>query len=123
MRVVNVEAKLAQVREHWKPHVVGSVNESHVKVVKLAGEFVWHRHDNEDEMFFVMRGTLRMRIREAGVETEEVIAPGEFIIIPRGTDHLPVADDEVHVLLFEPQTTVNTGNAGGPRTLTDLPRI
>ncbi len=123
MRVVNLDKKLALIHDHWKPHVVGAVNDSAVKLVKLSGEFVWHQHEAEDEMFFVVRGTLRMRTREGGREEEHVIRPGEFIIVPRGTDHLPVADGEVHVLLVEPQTTVNTGSAGGPRTVTELPQI
>lgn len=124
MRVVNLENKLAAIHDHWKPHVVGTVNDSAVKLVKFTGDFVWHHHDNEDEMFLVVRGKLRMCTREWGREEEHAVMPGEFIIIPRGVDHLPIADgEEVHVLLFEPQTTVNTGSAGGPRTVTDLPRI
>ena len=123
MDVVNLDNKLALIADYWKPHIVGVVNEALVKLVKFTGDFVWHRHDHEDEMFLVIRGNLRMRTREWGREREDVIAPGEFIIIPRGVDHLPIADEEVHVLLFEPATTVNTGNAGGPRTVTELPRL
>ena len=123
MRVVNLENKLAQITDFWKPHIAGVVNDCLVKLVKFTGDFVWHHHDNEDEMFLVIRGTLRMRTREWGREEEETVAPGEFIVIPRGVDHLPIAEEEVHVLLFEPQTTVNTGHAGGPRTVTDLPHV
>jgi mannose-6-phosphate isomerase-like protein (cupin superfamily) len=124
MRVVNLESKLALIHDHWKPHVVGAVNDSAVKLVKFTGEFVWHHHDNEDEMFLVVRGKMRMRTKEDGAEREHVVMPGEFIIIPRGTEHMPVAEGgEVHVLLFEPETTVNTGSAGGPRTVTELPQI
>jgi mannose-6-phosphate isomerase-like protein (cupin superfamily) len=123
MTVVNLEEKLARIGEYWKPHIVGTVNDCLVKLVKFTGDFIWHRHDSEDEMFLVIRGRLRMRTREWGREEESIIEPGEFIIIPRGTDHLPIADAEVHVLLFEPQTTVNTGNAGGSRTVVDLPRL
>jgi mannose-6-phosphate isomerase-like protein (cupin superfamily) len=123
MRVVNLESKLALINEPWKPHIVGVVNDSAVKLVKFTGEFVWHHHDNEDEMFLVLRGTMRIRTREDGVEREHAVKPGEFIIIPRGTEHCPAADGEVHVLLFEPQTTVNTGSAGGPRTVAVLPTL
>ncbi|HEX9161430.1 MAG TPA: cupin domain-containing protein [Thermoanaerobaculia bacterium] len=123
MNVVNLDSKLALIKDYWKPHIVGTVNDSLVKLVKLTGDFVWHHHDAEDEMFLVIRGTLRMRTRVWGREQEDVVGPGEFIIVPRGVDHLPIADAEVHVLLFEPQTTVNTGSAGGPRTVTELPQL
>ncbi|MGZ4808414.1 MAG: cupin domain-containing protein [Thermoanaerobaculia bacterium] len=123
MKVINVQDKLSLVHEPWKPHVVAQVNDSLVKVVKLRGEFVWHHHAAEDEMFLVVSGTLRMRIREWSEEREETIRPGEFIVIPHGVDHLPIADEEVHVILFEPQSTVNTGSAGGPRTVTELPHV
>jgi len=123
MRVVNLDSKLALIKDYWKPHVVGIVNDSAVKLVKFTGEFVWHHHENEDEMFLVIRGTMRMRTRVDGAEREDLVGPGEFVIIPRRTEHMPVAEGEVHVLLFEPETTVNTGSAGGPRTVTNLPRI
>jgi mannose-6-phosphate isomerase-like protein (cupin superfamily) len=123
MDVINLERKLALIADFWKPHVIGVVNDSLVKLVKFEGDFVWHHHDGEDEMFLVIRGTLRMRTREWGREEEHVVGPGECIIVPRGVDHLPIAGSEVHVLLFEPQTTINTGSAGGPRTVTDLPRL
>jgi mannose-6-phosphate isomerase-like protein (cupin superfamily) len=123
MDVINLGRKLARITDCWKPHIVGTVNDSLVKLVKFEGEFVWHHHANEDEMFLVLHGTLRMRTREWGREEEHTIAVGEFIIVPAGVDHLPIAESEVHVMLFEPQTTLNTGSAGGPRTMTDLPRL
>ena len=121
MRVVNIEAMLERVHEPWKPHSVGQVNDCLVKVVKLDGPFIWHHHENEDEMFLVIRGTLRMHYRDGSGEREELIRPGEFIIVPRGTEHMPVADEEVHLMLFEPATTLNTGSAGGERTVSELP--
>ena len=112
MDKVNLEQKLALFSEHWSPKIVGQVGDCQVKLVKLQGAFVWHAHEREDEMFLVLRGRLRLRLRDRDV----VIEPGEFIIVPRGTEHCPSAEEEVHVLLFEPQSTVNTGDAGGDRT-------
>jgi mannose-6-phosphate isomerase-like protein (cupin superfamily) len=123
MNVVNIDEKLAQIAEPWQPHVVGQVNDSLVKLVKFKGEFVWHHHGAEDEMFLVVRGTLRILVNDWGHLRELVVKPGEFVIIPRTMDHMPIADDEVHVMLFEPQTTLNTGNAGGERTISNLPRL
>ena len=111
--------KLNSFREHWSPKIVGEVNDSHVKLVKLAGEFVWHHHEREDELFLVLKGGLRMKLRDGEVEVNE----GELIIVPRGVEHLPVADEETHVLLFEPKSTVNTGNVQGERTVADPERI
>lgn len=116
---VNLTEKLAQFSEHWKPKIVGEVNDAYVKLVKFKGEFVWHHHENEDEMFLVVQGRLRMKLRDR----EIALNPGEFVIIPRGVEHLPVADDEVHVVLFEPRTTLNTGNVQNERTLPVLERI
>jgi len=112
MQTVNLSEKLALIREYWAPKTVGSVNGFHVKLVKLKGEFVWHAHDAEDELFLVLEGTLRMQLRDC----EVAIRKGEFLVVPHGTEHRPVADDEVHVLLVEPAATVNTGTAGGERT-------
>ena len=109
---INLSEKLAQIEDYWSPKAVGAVNDFHVKLVKLEGEFVWHAHDVEDELFLVLAGTLRMQFRDR----EVLVAPGELIIVPHGTEHRPVADDEVHLLLLEPATTVNTGTAGGART-------
>jgi mannose-6-phosphate isomerase-like protein (cupin superfamily) len=113
MRTISLSEKLAQFSEYWSPRIVGELNDSHVKLVKLKGEFVWHQHENEDELFLVIKGKLLIKLRDGDVTLEE----GEMVIIPRGVEHMPVAEDEVHVLLLEPKTTVNTGNAGGDRTV------
>ena len=115
MDKVNIAQKLGLIDEHWSPRIVGDLNESYVKLVKLSGEFVWHYHDQEDEMFLVIKGRLRMKFRERDV----IVEAGEFIIVPRGVEHLPVAEDEVHIMLFEPKTTVNTGNVESERTAAD----
>ena len=109
---VKLSDKLARFQELWSPKAVGAVNDFHVKLVKLKGEFVWHSHEVEDELFLVLHGRLRMQFRDG----EVVVEPGEFIIVPHQTEHRPVADDEAHVLLLEPRSTVNTGTAGGERT-------
>lgn len=116
---VNVARKLALFSEHWSPKVVGELNGQHVKLVKFQGEFVWHHHDAEDEMFFVVEGRFRMEFRDRSLEIE----PGEFVVVPRGVEHRPVADAEVSVMLFEPASTVNTGSAGGAMTVEELDRI
>lgn len=112
MDKVNLAEKLSLISEPWSPKAVGAVNDFHVKLVKLQGEFVWHSHEVEDELFLVLAGTLRMQLRDR----ELAVGPGEFVIVPHGTEHRPVADREVHVLLLEPKSTVNTGDAGGERT-------
>ena len=112
MQKVNLSGKLALFQDLWSPKAVGTVNDFFVKLVKLQGEFVWHAHEAEDELFLVLKGRLRMQFRDREVTVE----PGELIIIPHLTEHRPVADEEVHVLLFEPKSTVNTGTAGGERT-------
>jgi len=119
MNVVNLEEKLAQVKEPWKPAIVGELNHDYIKVVKLRGEFVWHHHEKEDEMFLVVKGTLRMRFRDR----DALVGPGEFIIVPRGVEHLPVAEDEVHLVLVEPKSTLNTGNVQNERTVETLARL
>jgi len=119
METVNLAAKLANVAEPWKPKIVGEVNDCYVKIVKLQGEFVWHHHDTEDEMFLVVEGLLRMRFRDR----DEMVRPGEFIIVPRGVDHLPVAERETHVMLFEPKTSLHTGNVRNERTVPVLERL
>lgn len=113
MTATNLAAALATFTDHWHPRILGELNGQHVKVVKLLGEFVWHHHAHEDELFLVLKGTLRMRLRDG----EVLIREGEFFIVPRGVEHQPVADDEVHVLLFEPAGTVNTGNVRNERTV------
>jgi mannose-6-phosphate isomerase-like protein (cupin superfamily) len=116
---VNLAAKLASFAEHWKPKIVGELNGQQVKLVKFLGPFLWHHHDEEDELFLVVRGRFRMEFRDCDVWLEE----GEFIIVPRGVEHRPVADEEVHVLLFEPASTLNTGNVRSERTVAELERI
>jgi mannose-6-phosphate isomerase-like protein (cupin superfamily) len=112
MQKVNLSEKLARFADYWSPKAVGAVNSFHVKLVKLKGEFVWHSHAVEDELFLVLKGKLRMQFRDHEVAVEA----GEFIIVPHGAEHRPVADEEVHVLLLEPSSTINTGTAGGERT-------
>jgi mannose-6-phosphate isomerase-like protein (cupin superfamily) len=119
MNAVSLEAKLAQVKDHWHPTIVGEVNQDYIKVVKFIGEFVWHHHENEDEMFLVVKGTMRMRFRDRDV----LVGPGEFIIVPKGVEHMPVAEEEVHVVLIEPKSTLNTGNVRNERTLETLTRL
>ena len=119
VRKVNLTAMFGRFHDQWSPKVVGQVNDSLVKLVKLKGEFVWHHHDNEDELFLVVKGRLRLKLRDQDV----VLGPGEFAIIPRGVEHLPVAEEETHVLLFEPNTTLNTGNINNERTVPELERL
>ena len=119
MQKVNLADKLAQFSEQWKPKIVAELNDSYVKVVKLDGEFVWHHHDDEDELFFVVNGRFRMELRDRHIWLEE----GEFLIVPRGVEHRPVAEEEAHVLLFEPASTLNTGNVQNERTVAQLDRI
>ncbi|MFO0850954.1 MAG: cupin domain-containing protein [Gemmataceae bacterium] len=119
MEKVNLRDKLARFSDHWSPKVVGDLNGQQVKLVKFVGEFVWHHHDHEDELFLVVSGRFRMEFRDRHVWLEE----GEFLIVPRGVEHRPVADEEVHVLLFEPATTRNTGNVTDGRTVEQPDRI
>lgn len=119
MEKVNVAEKFKQIREYWKPYIVAELNGQHVKLGKLKGEFIWHHHKNEDEMFLVVKGRFRMEFRDKHVWLEE----GEFIVVPRGVEHRPVAEEEAHMLLFEPASTLNTGNVRDERTLEKLERI
>ena len=123
IEVVNVARKLAQFSEYWSPKIVGEVNDAYVKLVKFKGEFMWHHHESEDELFLVLTGTLRMKLRELGIEREEKVGRGEFIVVPRGVEHMPVADEEVEVMLLEQRSTLNTGNVRNARTLEELERI
>ena len=123
MDKVNLAQKFSLFTEAYKPKIIGEINDSYVKLVKVKGDFMWHHHDDEDELFFVLKGELRMKIRENGAEREIVIQPGEFIIIPRGVEHLPSADEETQVMLLEPKTTLNTGNIRNERTQPELQRI
>ena len=119
MHTVNLAEKLTQFSDYWNPRVIGELNDCHVKAVKIKGEFIWHHHDLEDELFLVVRGTLRMRFRDR----EEVVREGEFLIVPHGVEHMPVADEEVHMILLEPKTTLNTGNVTNERTVHRLEQI
>ncbi len=119
MEKINLAEKFGLFEEHWQPRIIGDVNDSQIKLVKLWGEFVWHRHESEDELFLVVAGRLTMRFRDHEVQ----VGPGELIIVPHGVEHLPVADVETQVLLVEPRTTLNTGNVRSERTLDTLQRI
>jgi mannose-6-phosphate isomerase-like protein (cupin superfamily) len=121
---VSLSEKFSLFQDHYSPKIVGELNDSYVKVVKLQGEFVWHHHDNEDEMFLVVKGCLVMGLQEAGgIEREITIDPGEFIIIPKGVEHKPRADEETHIVLLEPKSTLNTGNIRSARTVEQLEKI
>ncbi|HEX8139439.1 MAG TPA: cupin domain-containing protein [Pyrinomonadaceae bacterium] len=119
MRKINIKESLASFTDMWSPKIVGEVNDSYVKLVKFQGEFVWHHHEQEDEMFLVVKGRMLMKLRDGDIPVGE----GEFIIIPRGVEHMPVAEEEAHVLLFEPRSTLNTGNVQNERTLANLDRL
>ena len=120
---VSVAEKLNLFQEQYSPKIIGEVNDLHVKVAKLQGEFMWHHHEHEDELFYVVKGALRMQVREGGSQQEFTILPGEFIIIPRGVEHLPSAEEETHIMLLEPKTTLNTGNLVNERTVENLEKI
>ena len=119
MEKINLAAKLSLFADHWSPKVIAELNGQQVKLVKLQGEFVWHHHDHEDELFLVLDGRLRMEFRDRQVALD----PGEMIVVPRGVEHRPCADGEVHVLLFEPASTLNTGNVTEERTRERLERL
>ena len=116
VRVIDLAGKFAAFDDPWQPRIVAELNGSHVKVVKLAGEFVWHHHDDEDELFLVVDGVLRVQLRDGELE----VRPGQFVVIPKGVEHRPVADGVVQVVLIEPATTLNTGNVRAERTV-DVP--
>ena len=117
---VNLAEKFALFDEHWSPKVVAELNGQHVKLVKLKGEFIWHSHQHEDELFFVVKGSLTIKLRD---EEDVVLREGEFFVVPRGVEHLPVAEEEAHVLLFEPASTLNTGGIENDRTVRELERL
>jgi len=119
MDKVNISEKLSQFNDYYNPRIIGELNGQYVKAVKLMGEFVWHHHDNEDELFLVIKGKLKMEFRDKIVE----VLPGEFIIVPKGVEHKPVAEYEVQLLLFEPAATLNTGNVENERTRKVLEKI
>jgi mannose-6-phosphate isomerase-like protein (cupin superfamily) len=116
---VNLAQKFSLFQEYWSPKIVGEVNDAHIKLVKLQGEFVWHHHDQEDELFLVTKGRLLMQFRDRDVWVEE----GDFIIVPKGVEHRPVAPEECHVVLMEPKSTLNTGNVNNERTVAQLDTI
>jgi mannose-6-phosphate isomerase-like protein (cupin superfamily) len=119
MEKINLSQKLSLIKEHWSPKIIGEVNDVFIKLVKFQGEFVWHLHDAEDEMFFVVKGQMVMKLRSGDIVLEE----GECIIIPKGVEHMPAADKEVYVMLIEPKSTLNTGNVQSERTVKKLDRI
>jgi mannose-6-phosphate isomerase-like protein (cupin superfamily) len=116
---INLAEKFARITEYWKPYIAGELNGQLVKLDKLKGEFVWHHHENEDEMFLVVKGRFRIEFREKTVWLEE----GEFIVVPRGVEHKPVADEEAWIVLFEPASTLNTGNVNNEFTLRELEKV
>lgn len=119
MQKVDLKEKLSSFNEYWQPKIVGELNGQYVKLAKLKGEFLWHSHENEDEMFLVIKGKLTIKLKDQDIALEE----GQFFIIPRGAEHLPVAEEEVHVMLFEPQSVLNTGDKRNERTVERLERI
>jgi mannose-6-phosphate isomerase-like protein (cupin superfamily) len=120
MDKVTVNDKLDLITDHWNPRIVGELNGQYVKLVKFKGNFTWHHHESEDEMFLIVKGRMIMKLRDGDV----TVGPGEFIIIPRGVEHMPCApDEEVHCMLFEPATTLNTGNVRSERTREHLERL
>lgn len=119
MNKINLSAAFASFSDHWKPKVAGTINDMQIRLVKLKGEFVWHHHDDEDELFLVVNGSLTLRF----LDREITISQGEFLIVPRGVEHFPVATEECEVILFERATTINTGNIVNERTATALDRI
>jgi len=123
MEKVSLAQKLSLFTDQYSPRIVGEINDAYVKLVKFQGDFMWHHHDKEDELFLVVKGAMRMRVRENGGEREFTVNPGEFIIIPRGVEHFPSADEVTHVMLLEPKTTLNTGNVESERTLHELQKI
>jgi mannose-6-phosphate isomerase-like protein (cupin superfamily) len=115
METVNLAEKFGLFQDYWSPKIAGELNDSYLKLVKLKGEFVWHHHEHEDELFLVVKGRLLIKLRDRDIWLSE----GEFVVIPKGVEHMPVAEEEVHVLLIEPTTTLNTGNIENERTVAD----
>lgn len=119
MEKVNLEEKLKKITDYWDPHIAGDLNGQQIKLAKIKGSFVWHSHEKEDEMFLVIKGQMRMHLRDKTIHINQ----NEFIIIPRGVEHMPEAEEEVHLMLFEPAGTINTGEVINDRTKKDLKRI
>ena len=113
MNVINIADKFSQIQEYYRPRIAGELNDAYLKLVKLKGEFVWHQHENEDELFLVVKGRLLIKLRDRDLWVDE----GEFVIIPKGVEHCPVADEEVQAILLEPKSTLNTGNVQNERTV------
>ncbi|MEJ7625627.1 MAG: cupin domain-containing protein [Ferruginibacter sp.] len=112
MKKINIKEKLSLFTDHWNPRIIGELNGQHVKLAKFSGEFIWHSHEKEDELFMVIKGNFNMEMRDKTITLNE----GDILIVPRGTEHRPVASEEVHILLFEPVSTINTGNERNERT-------
>ncbi len=119
METVNLKDKFSKFSDYCNPRIIGEVNDCAVKAVKLKGEFIWHHHENEDELFLVVKGILRMKFRDH----ETIVREGEFVVVPHGVEHMPVADEEVHIVLLEPISTLNTGNVVNERTVSELERL
>ena len=119
MDVINLAQKLTLFDDYWSPKIIGDLNDSYIKLVKVKGEFVWHQHADEDELFLVVKGRLLIKLRDRDLW----LNTGELAVIPKGVEHMPVAEEEAHILLLEPKTTVNTGDADSERKVTDLQRI
>jgi len=119
MEKVNLSEKFKLFTDTWCPKIVGVLNDSYVKLAKFKGEFVWHQHEHEDELFYVVKGKLTIRLKERDIHLEE----GEFFIVPKGVEHMPVAAEEAHIFLLEPKSVLNTGNTIGEKTVKDLERI
>jgi len=119
MQKVNLRDKLALFKDYWSPKIIGDLNDSHIKLAKFKGEFVWHKHDNEDELFLIVKGNLLIKLKDQDINLKE----GEFVIIPKGVEHLPIAKEEVHVMLIELKSTLNTGDTKGNLTVENLDRI
>ena len=119
IKKINISQKLSQFKDHWNPRIIGELNQQHVKLAKLKGEFIWHKHEDEDEMFLVLKGTLKIEFRDR----TETIQENEIIIVPKGVEHKPIAKEEVSIMLFEPATTINTGALENERTRKNLESI
>jgi mannose-6-phosphate isomerase-like protein (cupin superfamily) len=113
MEPVNLAQKFAKFRDYWSPKILAEFNDSQLRIAKLKGEFLWHHHTDEDELFLVVKGHLRIKLRDSEIDLKE----GEFVVVPKGVEHLPVAEEEVHVVLIEPKSTINTGNLVDSRTI------
>ena len=113
---INIQDKLSLFNDHWNPRIIAELNKQHVKLAKIKGEFIWHKHDHEDEMFLVLKGTLKIAFRDK----TETINENEIIIVPKGVEHRPIAEEEVSIMLFEPATTINTGDLDNERTRKNL---